>query len=244
MNFSQQNQQPHSISAAAKAAFPYSVPMIAGFLFLGVAYGIYMKALGFGFLYPTLMALLIYAGSVEFIAAGALIAPFSPISVLLITLMISIRQIFYGISMLEKYGVHIGHKRWYLITTLVDESFSLNYMAKIPQHLDKGWYMFFVSLYLHIYWVVGAAIGNLFGSVLPFDLKGVEFSMTALFLVIFAENWIKEKSHESSLLGLGIALAFLLIVGKEYFLIPTLIGIWLILTMRGPKLDTKLESLK
>lgn len=239
MDLSQQNQQPNPITEAAKAAFPYSVPMIAGFLFLGIAYGIYMKALGFGFLYPTLMALLIYAGSVEFIAAGALIAPFSPISVLLITLMISARQIFYGISMLEKYGIHIGKKRWYLITTLVDESFSLNYMAKIPPHLDKGWYMFFVSLYLHIYWVLGAAMGNLFGTVLPFNLKGVEFSMTALFLVIFAENWLKEKSHESSLLGLGIAFAFLLIIGKEYFLIPTLISIWLILTMRIAKLETK-----
>lgn len=159
MNLSQQNQHSNPITEAAKATFPYSVPMIAGFLFLGIAYGIYMKALGFGFLYPTLMALLIYAGSVEFIAAGALIAPFSPISVLLITLMISARQIFYGISMLEKYGIHIGKKRWYLITTLVDESFSLNYMAKIPPHLDKGWYMFFVSLYLHIYWVLGAAWG-------------------------------------------------------------------------------------
>ncbi|PRM15477.1 AzlC protein [Haemophilus influenzae] len=239
MDLFQQNQQPNLITEAAKAAFPYSVPMIAGFLFLGIAYGIYMKALGFGFLYPTLMALLIYAGSVEFIAAGALIAPFSPISVLLITLMISARQIFYGISMLEKYGIHIGKKRWYLITTLVDESFSLNYMAKIPPHLDKGWYMFFVSLYLHIYWVLGAAMGNLFGTVLPFNLKGVEFSMTALFLVIFAENWLKEKSHESSLLGLGIALVFLLIIGKEYFLIPTLISIWLILTMRIAKLETK-----
>ncbi|WP_118859713.1 azaleucine resistance protein AzlC [Haemophilus haemolyticus] len=239
MDLFQQNQQPNPITEAAKAAFPYSVPMIAGFLFLGIAYGIYMKALGFGFLYPTLMALLIYAGSVEFIAAGALIAPFSPISVLLITLMISARQIFYGISMLEKYGIHIGKKRWYLITTLVDESFSLNYMAKIPPHLDKGWYMFFVSLYLHIYWVLGTAMGNLFGTVLPFNLKGVEFSMTALFLVIFAENWLKEKSHESSLLGLGIALVFLLIIGKEYFLIPTLISIWLILTMRIAKLETK-----
>ncbi|BBF05311.1 TPA: azaleucine resistance protein AzlC [Haemophilus influenzae] len=239
MDLSQQNQQPNPITEAAKAAFPYSVPMIAGFLFLGIAYGIYMKALGFGFLYPTLMALLIYAGSVEFIAADALIAPFSPISVLLITLMISARQIFYGISMLEKYGIHIGKKRWYLITTLVDESFSLNYMAKIPPQLDKGWYMFFVSLYLHIYWVFGAVMGNLFGTVLPFNLKGVGFSMTALFLVIFAENWLKEKSHESSLLGLGIAFAFLLIIGKEYFLIPTLISIWLILTMRIAKLETK-----
>lgn len=244
MDLSQKYAVQPPIRAAAKAALPYSAPMIAGFLFLGVAYGIYMKALGFGFLYPTLMALLIYAGSIEFIAAGALISPFSPLSVLLITLMVSGRQIFYAISMLEKYGAHLGKKRWYLISTLVDESFSLNYMAKIPPHLDKGWYMFFVSLYLHIYWVVGAAAGNLFGSILPFDLKGVEFAMTALFLVIFAENWMKEKSHESSLLGLGIAFASLLMVGKQHFLIPTLLGIWLILTFRRPKLESKLEALK
>ncbi|MDC2825331.1 azaleucine resistance protein AzlC [Rodentibacter pneumotropicus] len=234
----------HPIRAAAKAALLYSAPMIAGFLFLSVAYGIYMKALGFGVWYPTLMALLIYAGSVEFIAASALVLPFSPLSVLLVALMVSGRQVFYGISMLEKYGVHLGKKRWYLISSLVDESFSLNYMAKIPPHLDKGWYMFFVSLYLHIYWVLGAAIGNLFGGILPVDLKGVEFAMTALFLVIFAENWMKEKSHESSLLGLGMALVSLLIVGKQHFLIPTLIGIWLILTLRRPKIECKLESLK
>ncbi|QPB42257.1 azaleucine resistance protein AzlC [Rodentibacter haemolyticus] len=240
MNFT----PPHPIREAAKAAFPYSVPMIAGFLFLGIAYGIYMKALGFGVLYPMLMTLLIYAGSVEFIAAGALIAPFSPLSVFLITLMVSGRQIFYAISMLEKYGAQLGKKRWYLISSLVDESFSLNYMAKIPPHLDKGWYMFFVSLYLHIYWVIGGTIGNLFGEILPFDLKGVEFAMTALFLVIFAENWLKEKSHESSLIGLGIAFVSLLIVGKEHFLIPALIGIWIVLTVRRPKLKTKLESLK
>ena len=117
-------------------------------------------------------------------------------------------------------------------------------MAKIPDHLDKGWYMFFVSFYLHIYWVVGAGLGNLFGSIIPFDLKGVEFGMTALFLVIFAENWLKEKSHESSLLGLGVAFASLLIVGKEHFLVPTLISIWILLTVRRPKLSSKLEALK
>ena len=213
------------IKAAAKAAFPYSMPMLAGFLFLGIAYGIYMNALGFGVWFPVAMAALIYAGSVEFIAAAALVMPFSPLSVALVTLMVSGRQIFYGISMLEKYGAQLGKKRWYLISTLVDESFSLNYMAKIPDHLDKGWYMFFVSFYLH-------------------DLKGVEFGMTALFLVIFAENWLKEKSHESSLLGLGVAFASLLIVGKEYFLVPTLISIWILLTVRRPKLSSKLEALK
>lgn len=232
-----------SIKASAKAAFPYSAPMIAGFLFLGVSYGIYMKALGFGVWYPAAMAALIYAGSVEFIVATALVAPFAPISVLLICLMVSGRQVFYGISMLEKYGAHVGRKRWYLITGLVDEAFSLNYMAKIPDHLDKGWYMFFVTLYLQIYWVLGAVLGNVFGAIVPFNLKGVEFAMTALFIVIFAENWMKEKSHESSLLGLGIALLCLIFVGKEQFLIPTLIGIWLILTLRRQKLSSKLERL-
>lgn len=231
------------IFAAAQAAFPYSAPMIAGFMFLGAAYGIYMKALGFDVWYPMLMSALIYAGSVEFIIAAALVAPFAPISVLLITLMVSGRQIFYGISMLEKYGGHLGKKRWYLISSLVDESFSLNYMAKVPSSLDVGWFYFFVSLYLQIYWVLGATLGNLFGNVLPFDLKGIEFAMTALFIIIFAENWRKESSHESSLLGLGIAFFFLITVGKEHFLIPTLLAIWGILTLRRPKLSVKLYSI-
>lgn len=236
------NERP--IFSAAKAAFPYSLPILSGFLFLGIAYGVYMKALGFEAIYPILMALLIYAGSVEFIVAGLLVAPFAPLNVLLITLMVSGRQIFYGISMLEKYGAYLGKKRWYLISTLVDEAFSLNYMAKVPQNVDRGWYFFFISLYLQLYWVIGTAIGALFGSILPFDLTGIEFAMTALFLVIFAEQWSKESSHESSLLGLGIAFTTLLIVGEKHFLLPTLIGIWLVLTLRRVKLSAKLESVE
>lgn len=236
------NERP--IFSAAKAAFPYSLPILSGFLFLGIAYGVYMKALGFEAIYPILMALLIYAGSVEFIVAGLLVAPFAPLNVLLITLMVSGRQIFYGISMLEKYGAYLGKKRWYLISTLVDEAFSLNYMAKVPQNVDRGWYFFFISLYLQLYWVIGAAIGALFGSILPFDLTGIEFAMTALFLVIFAEQWSKESSHESSLLGLGIAFTTLLIVSEKHFLLPTLIGIWLVLTLRRVKLSAKLESVE
>ncbi|AKD41245.1 azaleucine resistance protein AzlC [Pasteurella multocida] len=234
----------HPIFRAAKAAFPYSLPILSGFLFLGIAYGVYMKALGFEALYPILMALFIYAGSVEFIVAGLLVAPFSPLNVLLITLMVSGRQIFYGISMLEKYGAYLGKKRWYLISTLVDEAFSLNYMAKVPEGIERGWYFFFVSFYLQFYWVIGAAIGALFGSILPFDLSGIEFAMTALFLVIFAEQWCKESSHESALLGLGIAFTALLVVGKTYFLLPTLIGIWFALTLRRVKLSAKLAKVE
>ena len=203
-----------------------------------------MKSLGFGAWYPFFMALLIYGGSVDFIIAGALTLPFAPLNVLLITLMVSGRQLFYSISMLEKYGKYLGKKRPYLIAALVDESFSLNYMVKIPPHLDRGWYMFFVSFYLQVYWVAGAVLGNLFGNIIPFDLKGIEFAMTALFLVIFAENWSREKSHESSVLGLAIAFIALLIFGKDYFLLPTLIGIWTVLTLRRPKQKSKLERVK
>ena len=229
---------------AAKAAFPYSAPMISGFLFLGISYGVYMKALGFGVWYPFAMAALIYAGSVEFIVAASLVAPFAPVATLLVCLMVSGRQVFYGISMLEKYGADVGKKRWYLILSLVDEAFSLNYMAKIPPHLNRGWYYFWVSFFLQIYWVTGAVIGNLFGNILPFSLEGVEFAMTALFIIIFAENWMKEKSHESSLLGLGIALFFLITVGKDNFLVPTLLTIWGVLTLRRPKLASKLQRIE
>lgn len=232
------------IFAAAKAAFPYSLPMLAGFLFLGISYGVYMQALGFGVLFPLFMAALIYAGSVEFIVATALVASFAPVSTLLVTLMVSGRQVFYGISMLEKYGAYAGKKRWYLIMALVDEAFSLNYMAKIPVGVDKGWYYFFVSLFLHIYWISGAVLGNVFGNILPFDLQGVEFAMTALFIVIFAENWPKETVHDSSLMGLGITLFFLVTVGKEHFLIPTLFAIFAVLTFRRNKLESKIIRLE
>ncbi|WP_159991459.1 AzlC family ABC transporter permease [Pelistega ratti] len=215
---------------AFRAAFPYTIPMMTGFLFLGVAYGIYMKSLGFNALYPILMAATIYAGSVEFIVAGLLITDFDPWNTFLIALMVSGRQFFYSISMLTKYS-KTGKKKGLLIATLVDESFSLNYLAKIPPHIDRGWYMLSVSLLLYTYWVTGAALGALFGTMLPFDLKGVEFAMTALFIVIFAEQWIKEKSHASSLLGIGVTVTCLLIFGKNHFLLPTLFGIWLILTL-------------
>ncbi|MDH2926639.1 AzlC family ABC transporter permease [Lonepinella koalarum] len=238
-----ENKKSAVIWTAAKAAFPYSVPMIIGYIFLGIAYGIYMKVLGFGVWFPFFMAALIYAGSVEFIVATSLTTIFSPLSVLLVTLMVSGRQVFYSISMLEKYGKQLGKKRWYLISAMSDEAFSLNYMANVPEHLDKGWYYFFVSLYLQVYWVIGAVLGNLSADIVPFSLKGIEFAMTALFIVIFAENWLKEKSHESSLLGLGITLFFLITIGKEHFLIPTLFAIWGVLTLRRTKLESKIIRL-
>ncbi|MDG6896276.1 branched-chain amino acid transporter AzlC [Volucribacter amazonae] len=231
------------VRTAAKHALPYTLPIATGFLFLGIAYGVYMKSLGFHFLYPILTAMLIYAGSVEFIVAGLLVMPFAPLNALLIALMVSGRQIFYGISMLEKYR-DVGRKKWFLIATLVDEAFSLNYLADIPKQIDRGWFMFWVSLFLYLYWVIGVSLGALFGSFMPIDLTGIEFAMTALFLVIFAEQWCKETSHESALLGIGVSLTALLVFGKSHFLLPTLLGIWILLTLRRKALTAKLQEIK
>lgn len=231
---------PYSFKATAHQAFIESLPILSGFTFLGMTYGIYMHALGFGVWYPILMALFIFAGSVEFILAGLLVMSFNPWSVFLLILMISGRQIFYGISMLNKFADIRGFKRFYLISAMVDESFAINYIAKPKKDVDKAWFMVLVTLLLHIYWVVGAALGVLVGQLTPIDLTGSEFAMTALFLVIFIEQWQRERSHESSLVGLGMTALALIVFGKTHFLTPAMIGILLWLTLRRHKLINKL----
>ena len=133
---------------AFKAAFPYTIPIFAGFWFLGLAYGIYMNASGFSFVYPMLMSLLIFGGSLEFVAVEMLLSPFAPLQVLIMTLLIQARHLFYGISMLDKYK-GMGWKKFYLIFGMCDETFSINYTAKIPPDVDRGWFMFFVTLLNH-----------------------------------------------------------------------------------------------
>ena len=209
---------------ALKAAFPFTIPIMAGFCFLGLAYGIYMNVSGFNFLYPMLMSLTVFAGSVEFVAVGLLLGQFEPLHALFLTLMINARHLFYGISMLDRYNVP-GFKKIYLIFGMCDESFSINCTANIPEGVDKGWFMFFVTLLNHIYWVSGATIGGLFGSLIQFNTSGLEFVMTALFIVIFLENWMKEKSHYSSLLGLALSLASLVLFGSDNFIIPSMLMI-------------------
>lgn len=232
---------PYSMSATIRSAFIHSLPILAGFAFLGMAYGIYMRGLGFEPYYPILMALFIFAGSVEFIVAGMLLLVFNPLYTFIMVLMISARQIFYAISMLNKYH-QAGWKKYYLIPTTVDESFAINYSAKLAPNIDESWHMVYVTLFLHIYWVGGTALGAFLADILPFSLKGSEFAMTALFLVIFAERWLSEKSHESSLIGLAVTVICLLLLGKEHFLIPAMVAILLVLTWRRPILTQKLQQ--
>lgn len=212
----------NNIGKAFKAAFIVTLPIMAGFSFLGLAYGIYMNVSGFSFIYPLIMSLTIFAGSVEFVAVGLLLGTFDPLNALILTLMINARHLFYGLSMLDKYNVP-GFKRFYLIFGMCDESFSINCTADVAEDIDRSWFMFFVTLLNHVYWVIGATAGGLLGSFIKFNTTGLEFVMTALFVVIFLDRWLNENTHYSSLLGLGISLLCLILFGGTNFIIPSML---------------------
>ena len=223
-----------TLKRALFCAFPYTIPIFAGFWFLGMTYGIYMNVSGFSFWYPMLMSLTIFAGSVEFVAVNLLLGAFNPLQALAMTLMINARHLFYGISMLDKFR-GVGLKKIYLIFGMCDESFSINYTADIPQDVDKGWFMFFVTLLNHIYWFSGATLGGIFGSFIHFNTEGLDFVMTAMFVVIFMEQWLKEMRHTSALVGIGISLLCLLTFGADHFIIPSMLAILGVLTLiRNP----------
>lgn len=226
-------------SAAFRAAFPYTVPILTGFLFLGAAYGVYMHASGFPAAYPFLTSLTVFAGSMEFVAVNLLLGAFHPLGALALTLMVNARHLFYGISMLDKYRGVEGWKRQYLIFGMCDESFSINCAAQIPDGVDHGWFYFFVTLLNHCYWVCGATLGGLFGSLLQFELDGLEFVMTALLFVLFLEQLLKERDHTSALLGVALPAVCLALFGSERFVIPSMLAILGALTLLRKPLERR-----
>lgn len=233
----------NSIKKAFKAAFPYTIPIFAGFWFLGMTYGIYMNVSGFSFLYPMLMSITIFAGSMEFITVDLLLGSFNPVQAFLMTLMINARHLFYGISMLDKFR-GTGLKKLYLIFGMCDESFSINYTAKIPPDVDRGWFMFFVTLLNHFYWFSGSTLGGIFGSLIHFNTEGLYFVMTAMFTVIFLEQWLKDRQHISALLGLGISLLCLWIFGADNFIIPSMAAMLMMLTLLRKPVEKREEGLR
>jgi 4-azaleucine resistance transporter AzlC len=214
---------------ALKAAFPKTLPILAGFLFLGISYGFYMRVSGFSFFFPLCMSIIIFGGSLEFVAVTMLLSPFAPVQTFLMALVIQARHLFYGIAMLDKYK-GMGKKKLYLIFGMCDESFSINFAADIPDDVDKGWFMFFVTLLNQSYWVSGAAIGGILGSMLTFNTEGLDFVMTAMFVVIFLEQWLKEKKHYTALIGVVSSVVCRLVFGPDSFLVPTMICIVAMLT--------------
>lgn len=225
---------------AFKAALPCTIPICVGFLFLGMSYGFLMRSKGFSFIYPMLMSFFIFAGSMEFVTVNLLLSAFNPIYAFFLTLMVNARHLFYGISMLEKYK-NVGWKKPYLIYGMCDESFTINCTMIPPQDVDKGWFMFFVTLLNQIYWVSGATLGALLGYIVHFDTTGIEFVMTALFVVMFINQWDETKNHRSAMIGIGCSLLCLLLFGAGNFIIPAMVLIILCFTLTRKK-DEKEEA--
>ncbi|MCD7955584.1 MAG: AzlC family ABC transporter permease [Lachnospiraceae bacterium] len=221
---------------ALKAAFPRTLPILAGFWFLGLAYGIYMNVSGFSFVYPMIMSLTIFGGSLEFVTVTMLLAPFAPVQTFIMTLVIQARHLFYGIAMLDRYK-GMGLKKYYLIFGMCDETFSINCSADIPEDVDEGWFFFFVTLLNQFYWVSAATTGGIAGSFLKFDTTGLDFVMTAMFVVILLDQLLKETQHYSAVIGILCTLICRLIFGADRFMIPAMVCIVASLTIFRGKIE-------
>lgn len=207
---------------ALRAAFPHTIPIFAGYCFLGMSYGILMKTSGFPIWYPILTSLVVFAGSMEFVTVNLLLGAFDLLQAFTMALMLNARHLFYGLSMLEKYR-GTGKKKLYLIFGLTDETFSVNCAITPPADVDRSWFYFFITLLDHSYWVLGATLGSIFGTLLQFNTEGLDFVMTALFVVILLEHLLKNEDKRSALLGMVISIACLLIFGSDGFMIPAMV---------------------
>ena len=226
----------NQIIAAFRAAFPYTLPILAGYWFLGLTYGVLMQKNGFSWIWPTLMAMWIYSGSVEFLAVNLLLSAFNPVQAFFIALMVGARHLFYGITMLDRYG-HTGWKKPFLIYMMSDETFSVNYTAPVPEGIDRGWLMLWISELDFFYWSSGACMGALLGNLITFSTKGLDFVMTAMFVCIFTEQWLKDRSHFSAIAGIAISALSLLLFGSEYFVIPSMVGMLAVFALVRPRFD-------
>lgn len=207
---------------AAGEAFLCTAPILAGFWFVGVSYGLYMHSMGFPFWYPPVMAAVIFGGSLEFIAVSMLAAPFAPAATAAVALAVQARHLFYGLSMAERYR-GTGWKLPFLVFWLCDETFALNYTARVPADTDRSWFYFFVSLFNYLYWVSGSLLGGLAGAALSsLPLEGISFVMTAMFVVIFLEQLLHERRPWTALIGTAAAAGCLRVFGAEDFMLPAM----------------------
>lgn len=230
----EKNFSKSSLLAAAKAAFPHTLPVMAGYLFLGAAFGILLKGKGYGPVWAVAMSLFIYAGSMQFVAAGLLTAAFSPLTALAVTLLVNARHLFYGLTMLEPFSL-MGWRKPYMVFSLTDETYALLAGMKPPQTAGERDTYFLIALMNQGYWVAGSLMGSLVGEWLVFDTNGIAFAMTALFLVIFAEQWLgaeKEKAtqgffkaHGPAVIGVVVSVISLLLFGPSQFLLPAMGGL-------------------
>ena len=213
-----------------RQAFLTSLPVLAGYVVLGIGFGILLQKAGYGVLWAAAMGIFIYAGSMQYVGISLLAGGATVLSVIMTTIMVNARHLFYSISMVGKYK-NAGKYKPYMIFALTDETYSLLCDGTVPEGTKPELYRFLVSLFNHSYWVFGCTIGSLLGAALPFSTAGIEFSMTALFAASFTEQWMRSKDHIPALTGLLSALLCRVAFGSRNFLIPSMLLITFVLTL-------------
>lgn len=221
-----------------KEAFVKTLPVMAGYVVLGIGFGILLRGAGFGVWYALAMSVFIYAGSMQYVGVGLLAGGASVLSTMLTTVMVNARHLFYSISMIESYK-DAGKYKPYMIFALTDETYSLLCDGKVPDGVNANRYRFLVSLFNHCYWVTGCVLGSLLGAVLPFSTAGIEFSMTALFIASFTEQWLNTRDHVPALTGLLSTLLCLVLFGPDRFLIPAMLLMTLALTLTDKRREDR-----
>lgn len=213
-----------------KKAFVRTIPIMTGYVVLGIGFGIILLSKGYGLFWSLIMAIFIYAGSMQYVAINLISGGASFITTAVTTLMVNARHIFYGISMIDKYK-NVGKKKFYLIFSLTDETYSLVCNETEEDKQNQIEQNFYISLFNQLYWVVGCGLGSLLGNVLPFSVEGIDFALTALFIVVFVEQWLTTKDNTFAIIGVLSSVVCLLIFGKANFLIPTMLLITLCVTI-------------
>lgn len=209
------------LKKALFAAFPHTIPVLTGFMVLGIAYGVLMETKGFGIGWAVAMSLIAFCGSMQYAAISLLLSTFNPLQAFILSIMVNARHLFYGISMLEKFK-GLGKIRGFLIFTLCDETFSIVSSAKEPEGIHRKYFFFWIHVLDYTYWAVATLIGGILGSFVSFNTKGLDFVLTALFVVLFLEQWRKKENRIPGLIGLGGAFLSLMIFGATNLVIPAM----------------------
>ena len=225
------------MKSSFKSAFPQTLPVLAGYVSLGIAFGILLRDAGYGVIYAFLMSLFVFAGSAQFLCVELLVANATLPQVAFLIFLLNFRHFFYGLTMISHYR-NVKNK-WYLIFGLTDETYALLSANKIPSTVEKSDFYFAVTFLNHIYWISGSVIGSLVGALIPFDMTGIDFAMTALFAVLVVEQWKSHSKHFPAILGFSVSILSILIFGAENFIIPTLIIICVILLLVKNQLEEK-----
>lgn len=215
-----------------KFAFLKTIPVLLGYLFLGLAFGLLLQEAGYSFWWALLVSTVVYAGSIQFVLVTFLSGGTSLPVVAVMTLLINSRHAFYGLSFVEKFRKMKTYP--YMVFSLTDETYSLLCSLKVPEGMDEKKVMFLISLFDQLYWIAGSVIGGALGQVLPFDMTGIDFAMTALFVTIFVDQWREADSHLPALIGLASSVICLLIFGGSNFILPSLIiTVSILMALRG-----------